>query len=168
MAEIIRFATPEMFIDRMPASKSIDHEIIKATMYNEQDTTIHNLLGTSLYENIKSEIDNDSLAGKRLELIEKHVRSALFHLTFKALAIHLNLRMTDKGILKQSDQNAAQGDSSDSYKLQSYHQNKAEFHMELARKFICENPGSFNDYDDFPDDGGVSPGSGYFSGFQLD
>ncbi len=168
MSDIIRFATPEMMIDRMPMSKSIDHEMIKATMYTEQDTSIQNLLGTALYENICKEIDTDTLTGKRLELIKKHIRPALFHHTFKSLAIHLHLRMSDKGILLQGNENSSQAEEKASYKLQSYHANKAEFYQGLAKDFICDNSTAFLDFGKKGEDGGVSPQKkSYFSGIEL-
>lgn len=168
MSDIIRFATPEMMVERMPISKSIDHEIIKTTMFTEQDTTLQNLLGTALYENLWNEIDDDSITGKRLELIKKHLRPALYHLTFRSLAIHLRLRLTDKGILVQNDENASQSDEQGSYKLQNYHKNKSQFYQKLAIEFICKHSTTFSDYSKDGEDGGVRASKKpFFSGIQL-
>jgi len=168
MSDITRFASVEMFIDRMPVSKSVDHELIKKTMFTEQDTTIHNFLGSSLYNNLKEEINDDSIAGNRLQLIKKHLRPALYHFTTASLALHTKFRMTDKGLLEQSDDFASQADIVGLQKMEARHRNKAEFYLKLAFEFICENEGSFDDYNKEDPNGGIKPSKGpYFSGIQL-
>ncbi|MCK4883245.1 MAG: hypothetical protein KAS30_00100, partial [Candidatus Diapherotrites archaeon] len=149
-------------------SKSVDHELVKKLMFTEQDTSIQNFLGSNLYNNLLEEIDGASIAGNRLELIKKHLRPALFHLTYSSLAVHGKFRLTDKGILEQSDTNASQADDAGLRKLETKHNNKAQFYLKLAFEFICENSASFKDYSSSSEDGGVNPSKRpYFSGIQY-
>jgi len=168
MSDIIRFASVEMLIDRMPISNSVDHELLKSIMFTEQDTSIQNLIGTSLYENLSKEIDEDSIGGKRLVLIKKYLRPAMYHLATRSAALHSKYRFTDKGLVEQSDTNATQADAGALNHFKAHHLNKAQFYMNLAVKFICENSASFEDYDDISENGGVRPDrKPFFSGFQL-
>ncbi len=164
--DIIRLTTVEKFIDTMPVSKSVDHELMKKLIFIEQDTAIQNLLGTSLYQGLLDEIDDTgTLTPTRLELIQKYVRPALHHLAFASAILHLKFRVTDKGILEQSDDNAAQADNSGLHKLSGKHVNKSQFYQRLAIDFICDNDGAFPEYDDETDEFGIRPDKeGYNSG----
>jgi len=157
-----------MLIDRIPISKSVDHELLNSVMFTEQDTAIQNLIGTSLYENLSEEIDADTITGKRLVLIKKYLRPAMYHLATRSAALHSKYRFTDKGIIEQSDTNAAQADAGGLNHFKAHHLNKAQFYMKLAVEYICENSASFSDYDDISQNGGVGPDRRpFFSGFQL-
>jgi len=168
MTDIIRFASVEMMLNRMPISKTVDSELLKSILYTEQDTAIQNLLGTSLYEALQSEINDDSIGGKRLLLIQKYLRPAMFHLATRSAALHTKYRFTDKGLVEQSDTNAAQADASALNHFKSHHLNKAQFYMNLATKFICEYESCFPEYCDSSNNDGVHPSrQNYFSGIQL-
>jgi hypothetical protein len=169
MAIIRRLITAAQLIDNVPISATADQELLKKVIYNEQETKIHNLLGSKLYRALLQEATDNVITGKRKECIDEYIRPALYQYAYRAAVLHLNLRVTDKGVMVQSDDNAAQANESQVHHLRADIKNKADFYAELAIRFICENSGDFPEYcsNDTDNGGVISRKSGYFSGIQL-
>lgn len=171
MSEIIRFISPENLIDNIPATASVDHGLLKTTIYLAQETKIQSLLGSKLYRALKVELKalitsgSDPLAGKRKELMDDFIVPALYQWAFHKSLFHAGLRYTDKGLLQQSDTNATQASARDLNSVRSEVRNDAEFMNTLVVEFICANLSSFPEYNQ-PDteNGGVSSGKKNFSG----
>jgi hypothetical protein len=169
MATIRRLITAGQLIDNVPISATADQKLLKKVIYNEQETKIHNLLGSKLYRAILKEATNNTITGKRKQLVDEFIKPALYQYAYRAAILHLNLRVTDKGVLVQGDTNAAQGNEAQVHHLRADIKNKADFFGELAIKFICENKGSFTEYKDQDTENGGIRGrdKAYFSGIQF-
>ena len=169
MATINRLTTAGQLIDNVPISKTVDQELLKKVIYNQQLTKTQGLLGTKLYDAIiKEAITDANIAGNRKILLDKYLKPALHQYAYRAAVLHLKWRVTDKGILEQSDANAAQADKSSLNHLRASILNDAQFHDNLAVKFICDNAQDFPEYNNFGNDGINPSGKPYFSGIVLD
>lgn len=155
MATIRRLIKASDLKENVPISKSVDEALLKKVIYNEQQTKIQNLLGTKLFNAIMTEASDNTITGKRKQLVDDYIKPALYQWSFRAAILHLNLRVTDKGVIEQSDNNAAQADAARIKQLRNDAQNKAEFHGKLAVEFICENTGDFPEYLNDDENGGV-------------
>lgn len=155
--EIRRLVKPSELKIFVPISSSVDEELLKKVTYNEQITRIQNLLGTKLYTALIDEATDNNIDGKRKILIDEYIKPCLYQWSYRAAILHLNLRVTDKGVLTQSDTNAQQAEPARVSHLMNEAKNKAEFHANLAVKFICKNESSFPEYGDETFDDGVRP-----------
>ena len=165
MSEIIRFISPENLVDNIPATASVDHGLLKTTIYLAQETKIQSLLGSKLYRALKAEVKASSITGKRKELLDGFVIPALYQWAFHKSLFNTALRFTDKGLLQQSDTNATQASARDINSVRGEIRNDAEFMNTLVIEFICANLSSFPEYNQ-PDteNGGVGSGKKNFSG----
>lgn len=168
MATINRLTTAGQLIDNVPISKTTDQELLKKVIYNQQLTKTQGLLGTKLYDAIiKEAITDANIAGNRKILLDKYLKPALHQYAYRAAVLHLKWRVTDKGIMEQSDTNAAQADKASLNHLRASILNDAQFHDNLAVKFICENKADFPEYNNFNDEGIGPNRKPYFSGIVL-
>ena len=170
MATINRLTTAKQLLDNVPMAKTTDQVLLKKVIFNEQTTKIQKLLGTKLYDAIiKEAITDDNISGNRKILLDKFLKPALHQYAYRAAILHLKWRVTDKGILEQSDTNASQADKGALNHLRASILNDAQFHADLAARFICDNEGDFPEYRNFDEEDGLRPDKKpYFSGIVMD
>lgn len=169
MATLKQLITPLQLINNVPIAKTADHALLDKIIYTEQETTIHNILGTTLYNKIIDEAVGGTISGKRKDLVTKYLIPCLYQYSYSQAILHLNLRVTDKGVVEQSDTNASQSSRSSVEQLRNEIVNKGQFFAELAVRFICENLEDFPEFREWDENGGIrGQDSGYFSGIVFD
>ena len=79
---------------------SVDDNLIMPYILLAQDMNILPVLGTDLYEALKTKIQGDTLTGDYKTLMETYIQPALVQFAFAQLAPYLRLRFVNNAVVQ--------------------------------------------------------------------
>ena len=138
MAELL-FITPEYMTSSTILSGNTDTDKYLFCILQSQLVTIEPLLGTLLYDKIKSDIEGDTLAGLYLELYTDFVKPIVKN---DALAQYIEIAsyMVDNGgIYKRTGENVEVVDKQEVQYLAGKYKALAQMYVQRFNKWICKN-----------------------------
>jgi len=139
MAEFL-FITPEEITTTTILGGNVDVDKYLFTIANTQITVIEPLLGSELYDKVKLEAENDTLAGDYLTLYNEFVKPITKN---QALAEYIEVSsfmITNGGAFKHSPENAELMDKDDIMLLSQKYSAIADMYVLRFNKWICKNP----------------------------
>ena len=139
MAELL-FITPQEMTSSTILSGNTDTDKYLFCILQVQLTTIEPLLGSELYDKIKTDKENDDLADLYLELYTEFVKPITKN---EALAQYIEIAsyMVDNaGIYKKSGENVELVDKSEVVYLAEKYKSLAQMYVQRFNKWICKNP----------------------------
>lgn len=139
MAELL-FITPEEMTSSTILSGNTDTDKYLFCILNVQLTTIEPLLGTELYDKIKTDKENNTLAGDYLELYNDFIKPITKN---EALAQYIEIAsyMVDNGgIYKHTGENLEVVDKQEVQFLAGKYKSLAQMYVARFEKWICRNP----------------------------
>ena len=138
MAELL-FITPQEMTSSTILSGNTDTDKYLFCILQAQITTIEPLLGTELYEKIKTDIENNTLTGLYSELYTDFVKPITKN---EALAQYIEIAsyMVDNGgIYKRSGDNVEVVDKEEVQFLAGKYKSLAQMYVGRFNKWICKN-----------------------------
>lgn len=123
-----------------------------------QDIHIQNYLGTNLFDKIKSDIENDTLADPYLTLLETYIKPMLIHWTMVEYLPFAAYTIANKGVYKHGSENAENVDKLEIDFLINKERSIAEHYTERFIQYMNFNQAQFPEYNTnsngnmFPDD----------------
>jgi hypothetical protein len=123
-----------------------------------QDIHIQNYLGTNLFDKIKSDIENDTLADPYLTLLEMYIKPMLIHWSMVEYLPFAAYTIANKGVYKHSSENAENVDKMEVDFLINKERSIAEHYTERFIQYMNFNQIDFPEYNTnnngnmFPDD----------------
>lgn len=123
-----------------------------------QDIHIQNYLGTNLFDKIKSDIENDTLADPYLTLLEVYIKPMLIHWAMVEYLPFAAYTIANKGVYKHSSENAENVDKIEVDFLVNKERSIAEHYTERFIQYMNFNQIDFPEYNTnnngnmFPDD----------------
>jgi len=139
MAEFL-FITPEEITTTTILGGNVDVDKYLFTIANTQITVIEPLLGSELYDKVKLEAENDTLAGDYLTLYNEFVKPITKN---QALAEYIEVSsfmIANGGAFKHSPDNAELMDKDDIMLLSQKYSAIADMYVLRFNKWICKNP----------------------------
>lgn len=130
---------PEEITQFTPMGGNVDIDKYVPVIYDVQITVIEPLLGTTLYEKIKTDYENDTLAGDYLTLYTNYLRPILRHECFAEYVEIGNYFVSNGGIFKHQPQNSEVVSKDETSYLAQIHRSKAQMYIERAEKWLCCN-----------------------------
>lgn len=123
-----------------------------------QDIHIQNYLGTNLFDKLKSDIENDTLADPYLTLLEVYVKPMLIHWAMVEYLPFAAYTIANKGVYKHSSENSENVDKLEIDFLVNKERSIAEHYTERFIQYMNFNQIDFPEYNTnsngnmFPDD----------------
>jgi len=139
MAEFL-FITPEEITTTTILGGNVDVDKYLFTIANTQITVIEPLLGSELYDKVKSEAENDTLVGDYLTLYNEFVKPITKN---QALAEYIEVSsfmIANGGAFKHAPENAELMDKDDVMLLSQKYSAIADMYVLRFNKWICKNP----------------------------
>ena len=148
---------------------SVDDNLIMPYILLAQDMNILPVLGTDLYEAIKTKIQGGTLTGVYKTLVETYIQPALVQFSFSTLAPYLRLRFSNNSVVVMG---ATEQSSSASYDdlrpVMETAENAAEFYRQRLIDYLKNNSSSFSEYTS-NSGADLNPATdNYFAGIQLE
>lgn len=138
MAEFI-FITPQEMAQTTLLGGNVDIDKYIFCIANVQLTVIEPLLGTELYEKIKTDAENDDLTGLYLELYDKFVKPITKN---EATAQYIEIAsymLTNGGLFKHTGENIEVVDKQEAQFLAQKYSAMAQMYVQRFNKWICKN-----------------------------
>jgi len=131
---------PSEITEFTPLGGNVDIDKYKPCIYDVQITVIEPLLGTELYEKIKTDFNDDALAGLYLTLYNNYLKPILRHQVFAEYSEIASYMVDNGGIFKHQPTDSVVVEKSEVQYLAQTQRTKAQLYIERARKWLCENP----------------------------
>ena len=148
---------------------SVDDNLIMPYILLAQDMHILPILGTDLYEKIKSDIQGGSLTGAYKTLVETYLQPALVQFSFTQLIPYLRLRFVNNAVVVMG---ATDQSSSATYEdlepVMNTATDAAEFYRQRAIDYLKNNTSSFAEYSTNSGADLDPTTNNYFAGINLD
>jgi hypothetical protein len=147
-------------------SQSVDEDLIHPVILLAQDRYILPVLGTDLFEKLKTEIGGTP-SGVYLTLLKDYVQKCLCQFTLATLYPVLRLRAVNHSVVSMNNEQGTSASYDEIQPLIDSATDMAEFYRQRMIDYLQDNTGSFPEYTSNTD--GMSPTTNnYYSGINMD
>lgn len=164
MAETL-FVTPNELTSTTILGGNVDPDKYKPCILMVQVGVIEPLLGSELYDKIKSDYESSSLAGDYETLFNEYVKPIT---KFRALGEYLEVAgftVGNGGVFRHAPDNAEVADKDDTQFLSNKYDALAQAYIERFYKWICKNP--ITEYKTYQDEVNARKGMNLTFGWKL-
>ena len=127
------------------------------------------VLGTDLYEKLKSDVQGGSLTGAYKTLVETYIQPALVQFAFSTLAPYLRLRFSNNSVVVMGATEQSSSATYDDIKpLMDTATDAAEFYRQRLIDYIRNNQSSFPEFSTNSGADLDPTTNNYFAGINLD
>ena len=148
---------------------SVDDNLIMPYILLAQDMNILPVLGTDLYEKLKSDIQGSSLTGDYKTLMETYIQPALVQFSFSTLAPYLRLRFSNSSVVVMGATDQSSSASYDDLKpVMDTATDAAEFYRQRCIDYLRNNTSSFSEYSSNTGADLDPTTNNYFAGINLE
>lgn len=169
MADVIFIS--ETYLKEMSViNENVDYKILKPTIIMVQDLYIQQILGTPLYNDLKTKITSDpTLATYTSEkaLIDDYIAKALVWYVKMEATMEFKFRYMNKGVMTKSGENSQPADTSDLKYLMDKWRINAERYSQLLTDHLLINTITFPKYLERTLDGMQPTIKNYTSGIYM-
>lgn len=138
---IISEANLRQFTD---LNNNVDSELLKNAIREAQDIEIQRILGTKLYDKIKTDIKNNTLSGDYETLVLDWVQNALLYEAYYYALEDIYLRPRNNGLLiPQGGENSTAADGTWYNRKRQSVENKKQFYEERLTNYLIQKQGNF-------------------------
>jgi len=148
---------------------SVDDNLIMPYILLAQDMNILPVLGTDLYDKIKSDVQGGTLTGAYKTLVETYIQPALVQFAFSTLAPYLRLRFSNNSVVVMGATEQSSSASYDDIKpLMETATDAAEFYRQRLIDYLRNNSSLFSEYSSNSGADLDPTTNNYFAGIQLE
>lgn len=140
------FVTEDYLKKYSIVNDNVDMGVVTPTLLKIQDMYIHPILGTALYEELKTQVDADTVTALNATLLDMVRKCVLRYLESEA-AIIFSYRFMNKGIMKKNSENSQPAELNEINMLMDKFKNEAEWYAERITKYLIENSADYPLYE---------------------
>ena len=138
---IISEANLRQFTD---LNNNVDSELLKNAIREAQDIELQRILGTKLYDKIKTDIKNNTLSGDYETLVLNWIQNALLYESYYYALEDIYLRPRNNGLLiPQGGENSTAADGTWYNRKRQSVENKKQFYEERLTNYLIQKQGNF-------------------------
>ena len=128
-------------------NNSVDPDLLKNAVREAQDINIQRMLGYNLYQKLITDVNNNTLTGYYLTLMNEYLQDTLLYWSYYEALESIWLRPRNNGLLIPNGGVEASAVDSNTYdkKRQSV-KNKAEWYAERMVGFLIDNQTQFPEF----------------------
>lgn len=146
------FYSPTQIKEDTPLSKNVDDKYLTETILYCQDIYIQKKIGSTLYDELKSDVNASTLTGVNKTLMDNYIRKALKWYVMAETVYEVSFPVTNKGVVSRDGEASTAADRRAIDLVYERYKNKAEHYTQRLINFLCENDTDYPSYTD--------PGSG--------
>ena len=138
-----------------------------SAVYLAQETHIHGLLGTDLYNKLSNDIETGTLNAVYKALLDDYIKPILLQYSLVEMVPRIHYQITAKGIIKHTTENGESATAEEVNEMVERERSAAQFYADRFIDYINNHSTSFPEYlsnssgDLYPDN------TSYYSGFVL-
>lgn len=130
---------PSEITEFTPLGGNVDIDKYKPCILDVQITVIEPLLGTDLYEKIRTDFENDTLSGDYLTLYESYLKPILRYQVFAEYTEIASYMVTNGGVFKHQPVDSQIVEKTEAQYLAQTFRTKSQTYIERAEKWLCKN-----------------------------
>ena len=100
------FISPEDLVKRTAINGNVDRDQMIQFIKIAQDIHVQALLGTALYNRLKTDVLNNTLSGNYETLLEDYVQDVLVHYSMTEILPFLAYKVSNGGVFKKQSENS--------------------------------------------------------------
>jgi len=139
MSANILFISETTLKDRSLLQDNVDPKLIKPTIKQAQDMYIEPILGTGLYQEIQTQIEDATLSVLNKKLLDLYVTDCMCWYVASEMVMSLGFKLTNKNVLRKTSENSSDASLSELFDLMEYYKNKAQWYAQRITNYLCEN-----------------------------
>ena len=151
------FLSEDFFKSKSPVSDALGAKTFSATVERAQDFYIEPLLGTDLYEKLKTDVAAATITGNYLTLLTDWVVPTLILYVEVELTYQNHFRIANIGTTTKSSDNSTSVSLEELKFRMNRIQNMAEQKGQKMIAYLCDNEDLFPEYCDNEDGGDLDP-----------
>lgn len=132
--------------DRSIINDNADMKVITPTIIYCQDYYIQNVLGTDLYNEIKTQINNENVSALNKDLLDNYIVKPLFYYVLCECTPVFQYRYMNKGVMTKNSENSTPIDLTTVQFLMSKWKNIAEDYVDILAKYLCDKSNLYPKY----------------------
>lgn len=125
---------------------NLDNEYIAPALEEAQSIYLREIIGDLLYTAITNKIDDETLSGKYLTLVDQYIKPYLTYKVQSVIVIPLNNKTRNAGVIQQYDQGFNTSTMKDTAYLADYYNSRAEFYANRLTTYLQKNAADFPEY----------------------
>jgi hypothetical protein len=146
------FISEDFLKDNTQVSKNVDVKYIREAILWAQDSEIQTVLGTTFYEELKTDVIANTLTGVNKALMDDYILPCLKHYVTAECVAMAHYKITNKGLQIQNSEQSQPAFKSEVDFLIEKEKNKAQFYQQRLINYLCEFEVQFPSYAN-PDSG---------------
>lgn len=143
MATIALFIHPNEIKANAFVDENVDDKYIRNAIVLAMQNEMFQFLGSGLYNDIKDDIEADSISSANQTLLSDYIQPALEWWTMYYLVKPLVYKLTNKSIVKKSSENSNPITKEEATDLRNDFKNYAEERTQRLISYLCENESTY-------------------------
>ena len=163
------FITIDYLRDNTVINGNVDSELLEPFIVAAQNVRIESIIGTGLFNDIVTNIDNDTIAGDNKTLLDDYIQPCLIQwVVYEALPF-INYKLTNKAVSTKQGDNSNSSALNEVQYLREQVRNTAEYMSQRVTDYLKANTTLFPLYQNAGDtcDTIRPSSSSYFGGVYL-
>jgi radical SAM superfamily enzyme YgiQ (UPF0313 family) len=132
--------------------ENVDVRLILPSIRDSQELRIHPILGTPLYEDLKTKISGGTLTADDITLLDNYIAPSMLQWTMYECSASMLFKYRNKSVGTKSSENSQPIDFQDLQFLRDEWKNKAEERDKRLINYLCENDNLYPKYKEDSDD----------------
>jgi hypothetical protein len=139
MSANILFISETTLKDRSLLQDNVDPKLIRPTIKQAQDMYIEPILGTGLYQELQTQIEDATVSVLNAKLLNLYITDCICWYVASEMVMSLGFKMTNKNVLRKNSENSNDASLSELFDLMEYYKNKAQWYAQRVTNYLCEN-----------------------------
>ena len=145
MANVL-FISETFLKDNTLLHENIDFKYLRPVVLMCQDIHIQHKIGTTLYNELKTQITNSTLTAANLTLLEDYIQPSLLYWVQAEAPTAISYKFLNKGLHQQSSENSSNASLDEINFISKRYKDKAEWYTERLVTFLLENESNYPAY----------------------
>ena len=167
MAQEVLFVTKEDVVRMTDLNGNTDVDRFLSKVKIAQDLDVQILLGTRLFERIKTDILNDTLADPYLYLLEEKIKPIVIHYSMVQYLPSAPYVVGNKGVYKRTSENGQVVDANELIKMIENERSVAEAYAQRFIDYMSFNQNLYPEYFQNTNDDMYPTRRNYFNGWYI-
>jgi hypothetical protein len=148
----VLFISEDRLKENSVIQKNVDTKLLTSVILQVQDINIQTTLGSGIYNEIKTQIQANTVTALNRTLLDEYIIPALIKYVESESCINLNFKITNANVNTPTPEHVQVIGIDEAFKLRAYFKDIAEWYATRLKEYLCENSTSYPLYN--------SPGAG--------
>lgn len=139
----VLFISEDYLKESSVVDENVDTRYIKRAIIRAQDITLQETIGTDLLNELKDQVENNTLTAANTTLLNSYILPFLTPTAAHEVVITAQIKIRNKGVVKMSSEDAQPVTTNELMMIIDLIKNEAQFHGERLRKYLLDNSTTF-------------------------